>query len=453
MSQAAPEFPKIPLATAVAIVIANMVGTGVFTSLGFQVGDIPAGFPIVVLWIVGGLLAFCGAVCYAELAAMMPRSGGEYHLLSQTYHPMVGFLSGWISVTVGFSAPIAAAALAFGSYFSEALQGGFRLSPRALALIVVLVVSAIHLTGIRSASRFQVAFTLGKVLLLIFLVGAAFIAGDYQGLSFSPFAPVEIGGNEAMSWQFMLTPGFAIALYWVSYSYTGWNAAAYVVGEMDRPKRNIPLALLIGTGVVTVLYVGINTAFLYSTPIEAMAYQKEVAYEAANYIFSRNGATVVGLLICFGLISTISSMVWAGPRITQVMGEDYRLFSFLSKRSASGSPRLAILVQLAIVVFMVLLFDFEQIILYIQAILIFSSAAVVFGVFYLRIRKPKAERPYKAWGYPVTPALFIYMSGYMLIFFVQQKPKETLLGLLTLVVGAGVYFLSLHLEKKGSDSR
>lgn len=451
MSDSGSDFPKIPLATAIAIVVANMVGTGVFTSLGFQVISLPTGFPILVLWLLGGLLAFCGAVCYAELAAMNPRSGGEYHLLASAYHPAAGFLSGWISVTVGFAAPVAAAALAFGEYLSDALQGAGRLTPRAMALIVVVAVTAVHLVGIRSASRFQLAFTLGKVLLIVFLVLFAFGLGNYTGVSFSPFATVGGGdgsGDGVMSWSLLFTSGFAISLYWVMYAYSGWNAAAYVVGEMDQPRKNVPLALLLGTGLVTLLYVGLNCAFLWSTPVEAMEGQKDVAYEAAKYIFDEQGATIVGFLICFGLISTISSMIWAGPRVTQVMAEDYKLFRFLSFRNKAGSPTYGILIQLVVALLLVFFFDFERIIYCIQAILMVSSAAVVVAVIYLRVREPNTERPYRAWGYPVTPILFLVMSVYMLIHFVKDKLPETLVGLAVLGAGAGVYFLAEWYNRK-----
>jgi len=435
---------RISLATATAIVIANMVGTGVFTSLGFQLLGLPAGFPVVMVWILGGILSFCGAVSYAELASMMPRSGGEYHLLSRAYRPWVGFLAGWISVTVGFSAPIAIAALGLGKYFSAAAGWG---DPRLIATAVVFLVSAVHFLDVKAASRFQLAFTAGKVLLTLFLIVSALFVTAAPGLSFSPFERMEDG---SAAWALLFEPAFATSLFWVMYSYAGWNAAVYVVDEIENPRRNVPLALMIGTGVVTFLYVALNVAFLRAAPIGDLKGNLEVGYIAAGHIFGANGGKIVGFLIAFGLVSTISSMIWAGPRVTKVMGDDYRPFRFLSAQNRSGAPSLAILIQ-GIIVLLLIWFvrrpgddnvagALENLLLYIQAILTVSSLLVVVAVFYLRWKQPDAERRYRAWGYPVTPALFALISVYMLWVFVEMHPAESAWGLLTLAAGLGVYW-------------
>ena len=422
--------PKISLLTATAIVVANMVGTGVFTSLGFQVGDIPSGFPILLLWLIGGVLSFCGAVCYGELAAMMPRSGGEYHLISKCYHPLPGFLSGWISVTVGFGAPIAAAGLAFGNYMGAVVDWA---DAKQFAIALVVFVTVVHLGGVGIASKFQIAFTVGKVLLIVVLVVAAFAIGKSQGVSFLPKQ-----GDAAL----ILQPAFAISLFFVMYAYTGWNAAAYVAGEIDNPGRNVPLALMLGTGLVTVLYLALNAAFVHATPIDAMIGKPEVGKIAADHIFGENGGRIMGLLISFGLVSTVSSMVWAGPRVTQVMAEDYRLFSFLAVKNRFGAPAWAIILQSLIVIVLIWRSSFETLLLYIQALLFLSSLLVVLGVFILRVREPGAERPYRTWGYPVTPAIFVLTSIFMLVVFAMDKTRETLWGLLTLVVGFAVYWFA-----------
>lgn len=431
-----PADSKISLLTAIAIVVANMVGVGVFTSLGFQVIDIPSGFPILLLWFVGGVLSFCGAVCYGELAAMMPRSGGEYHLLSESYHPLMGFLSGWISVTVGFGAPIAAAGLAFGEYMG-AITGSGR--GELYAAFLVILVTLVHLRGVRTASQFQVIFTSGKVFLILLLSFSAFLIGKSQGVSFLP-QPGDL--------DLIFQPAFAISLFWVMYAYSGWNAAAYVAGEVRNPGRNVPLALVLGTGIVTVLYLMLNAAFLHVAPIEEMKFQEEVGLIAATHIFGEQGGKVMGLLISFGLVSTISSMIWAGPRVTQVMAEDYRLFGFLSVKNRFGSPGWAILLQAAIVLILLVTSTFESLIYYIQALLFVSSLLVVLAVFVLRFRRPEADRPYKTWGYPVTPAVFLAATVLMLIKFASERPSETLWGLLTLVSGFAVYYIAKRRQTK-----
>lgn len=422
--------PRISLAAAVAIVVANMVGTGVFTSLGFQVEGIPNGMSILLLWLLGGILSFCGAVSYGELAAMMPRSGGEYHLLTKSIHPLAGFLSGWVSITVGFAAPIAAAGLAFGSYVHSAVPS---LDPVPLAIALVVLITGVHFGGVALASRFQLLVTGGKIVLIIFLAACAWLV--------SARAPgaMEMDWNR---WDPVFSPAFGVALFWVMYAYSGWNAAAYVAGEVADPGRNVPRALILGTALVTVLYLALNMAFLRAVPLEALKGQLQVGHLAAERIFGGRGGAGMALLISFGLISTVSSMIWAGPRVTQVMGEDYRLFGFLAARNRWGAPHLAILVQSIIVILLIRFALFEQIILYIQAILTLSSLLVVAAVIYLRIVRPDAERPYRTWGYPVTPVLYIGASLYMLAVLVQKRPNETLWGLVTLVAGAAVYAIA-----------
>lgn len=454
-SDASPSPARISLMTATMLVVANMIGTGIFGSLGFQVAGLPSGFAILFLWVIGGVLAFCGAVCYAELSAQSPRSGGEYHLLGYAYHPIFGFLTGWISVTVGFAAPIALNAYLFGTYFGgvfdpiiaqqlpEFLHG--LLTPTRLAILVVLLITFVHLRGIRTASRFQVVFTTGKVLLVIGLIIAGFCFATPQGDT--RFLPA------SGDLQLILSPAFALSLYWVAYAYTGWNAAAYVVGEMENPRRNLPLALFIGTGLVTVLYVALNAAFLYTTPRAAMENQPEVGFIAAQHMFGDFGGQIMGLLICFGLLSTISAMVWAGPRVTQVMGEDYRSFGFLSHRTKAGAPSLAIIVQSTIVVILLWTMTFEQTLFFIQALLTLSSLLVVVAVFWVRWKDPGAKRPYSAFGYPVTPIIFAVMSLYMLVYGVWQMPMPSLLGLATLVVGFGVYWLASLSNRGKPQSR
>jgi len=419
---------KIGLAAAIAIVIANMVGTGVFGSLGFQVAGIPSGFPIMMLWLVGGVVSFCGAVCYAELAAMFPRSGGEYNLLSESWNSAVGFLAGWISVTVGFAAPIALNGTLLGKYMGNI----FGLSSYWFSIPTVLLIACIHLGRLVDIGRFQIGFTYSKVALILVLGALGFLMGDAQPVSFLP----AVGDGKRI-----LSGSFAISLVYVLYAYTGWNAATYMVDEVKNAKRNVPLALLIGTGFVTVLYLLLNAAFFYSTPIEDMKDQPEVGLIAAKAIMGERGGMIMGILISFGLISTISSMTWAGPRVTLTMGRDHHEFRIFNRLNRNGVPHLAILVQTVVVVVLIVTATFEQLIQYVQALLTISSVMVVAGLVWMRIRHPRAERPYRAWGYPFTPILFFAVSIYVLVFQIIDKTKEFSYGLGTLSFGALLYFL------------
>lgn len=434
-SQLKGDVAKVGLVTAIAIVVANMIGTGVFGSLGFQVASIPSGFPIMLLWLVGGLVSFCGAVCYAELASMFPKSGGEYHLLTKAWNPFIGFLAGWLSVTVGFAAPVALNAHLLGGYLKETLGLTDRLLSIPVELYfsipVVLLVALIHLGKLSNIGIFQSGFTYAKVALILILGILGFTMGTGQPISFIP-AP---GDSELIK-----SSSFAISLVYVLYAYTGWNAATYMMDEVRRPEKTVPLALLIGTLIVTILYVFINAAFLYSTPVAEMAGKKEVGFIAAGAILGKTGGTIMGILISFGLISTISSMTWAGPRVTAAIGRDHGHFRLLGRTNQNGIPALAVMIQTLIVIVLLCSATFEELINYVQALLTISSLMVVVGVVYLRLRRPELTRPYKAWGYPLTPVIFGAVSLYMLWFQIQEKPKEFLLGLATLGLGAVVYF-------------
>ena len=419
----------VSLLTATCVVVANMIGTGVFTSLGFQVTGIQSGFTLLFLWIMGGVFALCGALVYGELGAAMPRSGGEYYYLSRIYHPAVGFLSGWVSVTVGFAAPIAAAAMALGAYFSSV----FPLFPQlAIALLVVFGVSLIHTRNLELGIYFQQIFTILKVVLIVILIGCGLIFAEPQNLGFLP---------STTDLSLIFSSPFAISLVYVTYSYSGWNAAIYLASEVEEPEKNIPRSLIIGTLIVMGLYLLLNLIFLHTTPIDKLAGELEVGYIAANQIFGSQGAKIMGLLISFGLISSISSMVLAGPRVTQVIGEDIHLFSILAKKNGNGIPFYAIILQLFIVTVLLITSSFETIITYLGFTLTLSSFMTVLGVFIYRLRYPELPRPYQTWGYPFTPIIFLAMSLWILVFLLFSKPIESFAGMGTLAVGLLVYFL------------
>ncbi len=424
----------ISLTTATSITIANMIGTGVFTSLGFQVVDIHSGFALLLLWVVGGVFALCGALAYGELAAALPRSGGEFHFLSRIFHPSLGFLSGWVSLTVGFAAPIALAAMAFGRYWTRVFPDS---SALVSSLVVVVLVSLAHLHNLRFGSFFQNIFTVFKVaLILIFIAAAAFVGGP-AAISFAP-QPSDL--------SVVLGAPFAISLLFVTYAYAGWNAATYVTGEVANPAHTVPRSLILGTGLVLVLYVGLNWAFLASAPISELAGQIEVGHIAAEHIFGASGGALMSSLLCIALVSTISAMTWAGPRVTQVMGQDFAIFRALAATHSGGSPRRAVLLQTAIVVVLLMSSTFEAVLVYIQFTLILSSMLTVLGVFYLRRVEPDLPRPYKTWGYPITPLLFVAISLVTMAHTLIMRPWESLAGLATVVAGLPIYWLSPRLD-------
>jgi basic amino acid/polyamine antiporter, APA family len=424
--------PRISLLTATCIVVANMIGTGIFTSLGFQVGDLPSGFAIVTLWAVGGICAMCGALSYAELGAALPRSGGEYHFLREIYHPALGFVAGWISATVGFSAPVAIAAMPFGTYLASIVPG---VNPLIAALAAVWITTFVLLCDLRLGSAFQIISTILKIALIAVLIVAGFAVKETSPIS---FAPVKSDGS------LIVSAPFAISLYWVMYAYSGWNASTYISGELRHPRRNIPLSLILGTILVSGLYILLNVVFMRSTPAPEMIGKQQVALIASTHIFGTTGGKIMAAFIGLGLISTVSAMMWIGPRVTATMGEDLRALAFLSRRTVSGVPAIAILLQCAIVNVMLLTASFQTVVNYVQFSLTLCSALTVMGVFVLRWRRPKLPRPFRTWGYPATPLIFLAVSGWMMWHLLAEPSTRvpSLLGLATALSGLVFYLLS-----------
>ncbi len=408
--------------------IANIIGTGVFTSLGFQVADIQSGFALLMLWIVGGVAALCGALCYGELSAALPRSGGEYHFLSEIYHPAVGFMAGFISATVGFAAPIALAAMAFGKYFRGVFDFG---SPVLLSFVLVWMVALFHFGNLRLGSAFQNLWTIVKLFLVGVLIGAGLLIEEKQPITFFPHAA------DTMS---IFSGAFAVALVYVMYSYSGWNASSYIIGEVKNPERNVPRSLLAGTLIVIVAYVLLNAVFLATTPEVEMRGQLEVGLIAGRHIFGENGGRIVGAVICLGLLSAVSSMTWIGPRVTMSMGEDHWLLRLLGRKNREGVPATAVLVQLLIVNLLLLTRSFELVVVYIQFALLLCSLLTVIGVIVLRASRPNVLRPYRVWLYPLPPLLFAAITIWMMIYLLISKTTESVAGMVTAIVGFLLYF-------------
>ena len=418
---------KVGLTTATALVVASLIGTGIFTSLGFQVQYLESPFALLALWAVGGGLALCGALAYGELGAALPRSGGEYHLISELYHPSLGVIVGWITTTLGFAGPIALSAIAFGDYTTAVFSG---LSSTHLAAGLVLVCSAVHATSIRWGSRFQNLFTGLKVLLILVFIGAALRAEPSHTISLLP-------GPDGL--QDLVSPGFAVSLVFVSYAYAGWNGAIYIVGEIRNPQRTMPRALLLGTGLVTVLYLLLNFVFLYTVPAAEMAGEVEVGYLSGRVIFGEVGGQVMSLFIALLQVSSVSAMVYLGPRVTQAMGEDLPALNWLATTSDRGTPITSILFQAALALGFLYTSTFEQVLIYTGFTLTLSMILTVAGVFVLRWRRSEVERPYTTWGYPITPLLFLAANGWILVYVFIDKPTESLTGLAIVGVGALLY--------------
>ena len=420
--------------TATAVIIANMIGTGVFTSLGFQLVDLSSGFVILMLWAVGGLAALCGALTYAELGTRLPRSGGEYVFLGEAYHPAAGFISGWVSATIGFAAPIAAVALAFSAYLSAVLPGGLAdWQQTAIALALVLGMAALHARSRELSGGSQTLFTAIKVVLIaLFIVAGLLLVDAPQPISLYP----QPGDGSAL-----LSPAFAVSLIYVSYAYTGWNAATYISGELAAPQRILPGVLVCGTLTVAALYMLLHVVFLRAAPIEAMRGEVEIGYIAAAGIFGDGGGRLAGGMLALLLVSTVSAMTLAGPRALQAIGEDFRAFRWLGRTNSSGVPRNAVLFQSAIAAFFVLTQTFEAIIVFAGSLLAFNSLLAVLGFFVLR-RKQGIDAPFRVPLYPVVPLIYAAITTFTLVYVVVTSPMTAIGAVVLIGVGAALYAVS-----------
>jgi APA family basic amino acid/polyamine antiporter len=311
-----------------------------------------------------------------------------------------------------------------------------------VGLAATWLIALVHLRGVRSGSLFHNIWTVLKLALIIaFLVAGATYANP-QPISFAPSAG-DLG--------YVTGAPFAISLVFVMYSYSGWNAATYIAGEIRDPQRSLPRALICGTLIVLALYVGLNWVFLRVAPIDQLAGQLDVAVVAGRQIFGEAGGRVVGGLICLGLVSSISAMTWIGPRVTMTMGEDIPMLRFFARTSKSGVPIAAILFQLAAVNVMLLSQSFEAVLDFIQFSLTACSFLAVLGVIWLRLTRPDLPRPYRAWGYPVTPVIFLAVTGFMMYYLVTNRPLQSLAGFAMMLAGLAIYGVS-HVVSSSSPS-
>ena len=417
--------------TAITLVIANMDGTGVFTSLGFQLLDIQHAGIILLLWLIGGIVALCGALCYAELGAALPRSGGEYSFLSRIYHPAAGFISGWVSVTVGFSAPTAAAAITAATYLRSVFPD-LAVVPTSIALVAAI--GAVHFGSRSGSSAFQQTFTAIKIVLILAFMALAWLqVGTLQTLEWVP---------QLSDLGLMGSGGFAVALIYVNYAYTGWNAATYLSGEVRDPTRNLPRILIIGTAAVTALYLALHVTFLSVAPMEAMAGKVEIGYVVADYAFGSTGAALIGGMLGILLVSTVSAMLLAGPRALQVMGQDIAPLKVLARTTASGVPAIAVAVQIALTLLLIITSSFEQIIVFSGALLALNSLLTVFGALVLRWREPNLPRPFVMPWFPLPMIVYSVIILWTLIYLVGERPVEGLMALALIVVGGLVYWVT-----------
>lgn len=425
---------KISTLAGIAIVMANMIGTGAFTSLGFQLNELHDPIAVITLWGLGGLLAISGAFSYAEVGTAIRESGGEYTFLSQIYHPLVGYLSGWISLTVGFAAPIALASIAFTEYFP--LDG---MNVKWIAILLLAGITFIHTKSLRISSLFQIISTLFKIIVMVVIILGGLLLTSNSDVS------VKMTTNYFSE---IRSSAFAIALIYVSYSYSGWNAAAYVSEEFKNPRKSLPISLIGGTIIVTLLYTFLQYVFLKHTPISELVGQIEVGEIATSKMFGNSMGKIFGFVISMLLVSSISAMVWVGPRVTSSMASQHRFWNYFRTKN-NEIPKKALWLQFAISFILITTGTFEQIMIYCGVLLTLSTMLVVWAVFILRYKKQyKHTDAYRSPLFPIFQILYLLLSIWMIVYATINHPLETTVGLLNVFIGLVTYFLGKKLQKK-----
>jgi len=425
------------------IVVANMVGAGIFTTSGLLMAGLKEPLLMLVLWAAGGVIALCGALSYGELGAAMPRAGGEYTFLSRLFHPVFGFLSGWVSFFAGFSAPIAASAIGFSEYLTRALPALPSSGKKFYAIAVILVFTFVHSRGIELGARVQNVLTLLKIGLILGLISAGFLSGEGE-LS-------HLTRGEGFVFDFGGWKTIGLSLMWIMFAYSGWNASAYVGSEVRNPQRNLPHSLLLGTGIVLLLYLGLNLFYIYAVPPAEMAGVISIGGLASGKLFGPSFESVLSLLIAFALFSSLSAFLILGPRVYYAMACDRCFFPFASQVHARYQvPAKSIFLQGAIASLMVLLGTFDQILTYMGFSLGIFPLLAVFGVF--KVRRSGIS-DYRLPGYPVVPAVYLLAGASILILGFFERPVESSIAIAMVLLGLPVFYLFQKSLQRRQENR
>lgn len=419
-----------------AVVISSMIGTGIFTTTGLMAGLGAGAGDILVAWLIGGIIALCGALCYGEIGAALPQSGGEYYYLSRLLHPAIGFMAGCVSIIVGFAAPIAASAMAMHLFFGRVVSGW---PVRFMAVVTILVVSLLHLYDVRLGSKVQTILIAVKVMLMLIFIGSLLFGGWsgplYLANGFNP--------------SFWLSSSFAVVLVLISFAYSGWNAAAYIGAEVMKPEGTLPRSLLLGAAAVTALYLLVNLSYLSAMPVGELAGVAEVAHVVGETRFGPAGGRLISAAIALTQIVPISVMIMIGPRVLERMARDRVMPSPFAKLSPRNVPVRAVIVQAALACLIALTSSFGPLLIFIGFTLDLFALLTVCCLF--KVRREK-RTPYRiCWGYPVTPILFIAFSLWTIVWSIYSQPAAAMSGLGVMVIGYLAFLWSARSNKKTGE--
>lgn len=436
-----------------------MVGTGIFTTSGFLAGDLGDPTLVLSIWLVGAICALAGALCYSELGINYPSSGGEYVYLTQAFGPTWGFMTGWVSFFAGFSAPIALAALAFSDYLGyffpllKQENAAIVLGPaafqiklggaQAAACALIAAFTLLNFFGVGRVARIQNVLTAIKILVVLAFIGLGFLVGTGNWEHFSQ--PATRTSTTPLAAQ------FAISLFFIYVSYSGWNAATYVAEELKRPERTLPIALLFGTILVAALYIGLNIVFIYGTPLESMKGVVAVGALAASRLFGPEVAGIFSALMALSLVSTVNAMVTIGPRVYYAMAKNGAFFATAAQvHPRWRTPVVAIVCQ-GLCAMLLTATPFPQLFFYIGFTLNFFAVMSVLSLFRFRRRPGWQKLRVVSFAYPLIPAVFVLVGCWMILFGMTLNPKVSFAGVVTIAAGAAVYHFRLRDRRGPAD--
>jgi len=433
---------KLGMFPATNIVVANMIGAGIFTTTGLLMAELHAPWLMLALWVAGGIIALCGALAYGELGANMPRAGGEYQFLKELYHPMTGFLSGWVSFIVGFSAPIAASAMGFSEYLFRALPGysmwldqsrflSHEMAKNLHSVLVILLFTGIHYRGLKLGAGVQNILTILKVALILVLLMAGLFSGSGSAAHF--------GQATVTGWGFGDLKSAGLALMWIMFAFSGWNATTYIGAEIRNPSKNLPGSLLVGTGIVLLLYLGLNAVYVYAIPPGDMEGVISIGGLAMGNLFGRVAESLFSVLIGFALFSSLSAFIILGPRVYYSMARDGLFFKMAARiHPRFNVPSNSILLQCLISIVLVMSGTFEQVLTYMGFALGIFPLLAVAGVFRLRRRRKSV---FRLRGFPVPHILYLAAGTGILVLAFMERPAESSIALATVLAGVPMYYL------------
>jgi len=440
------------LISAIALVVSNMIGTGIFTTSGFLAGDLGSPSLVIAIWIVGAICAFLGAVCYSELGINFPSSGGEYVYLTRAFGPTWGFMTGWVSFFAGFSGPIAAAALAFSGYLgyfwpsvkpenSHVILGSGELTlqlggAQFVAGSLVIIFTVLNVFGVQRVARVQNLLTAVKVLVLVAFILFAFTAGDG---SMDHFHQHAVRTSSAP-----IADQFAVSLFFLFFAYSGWNAATYVAEELRQPAHTLPIALGLGTALVTALYLALNVVFIYAAPLEDLKGKEAVGAYAASRLFGSDVAGMFSALMALSLMATVNAMVTIGPRVYYAMAKNGAFLSSAAKVHPRFHTPAAAIVAQGVCTLIMTMTPFRELITYVGFTLNFFAVLSVASLFRFRNRPGWQKLRIVSFAYPLFPVLFLLAGSWMTYYGILYKPVVSAAAVVTVATGALVYHLRLR---------